>query len=176
MIDSAVAAVKRWFLAPARASVGRRFHREGRIVTTTMSAVTTEQHESEAREVLEAAQARARALADGDGAALWALLHPHFVWTSHRAERFDRRMYVEANTANGIIWHHQDLRGVDVRVVGDTAVLCATVVDDVTILDTRASYEMPVTQTWVHSSQGWQCLAGHAGPRLPVSPPADGDE
>ena len=145
-------------------------------MTTTMSGVTTMQQDSQAREVLEAAHARARALADADGAALWALLHPDFVWTSHRAERFDRRTYVEANTANGITWHHQDLRGAEVRVVGDTAVLCATVVDDVTILDTRATYEMPVTQTWVRSGDGWLCLAGHAGPRLPVSPSGDTDE
>lgn len=145
-------------------------------MTTKMSGTTTDQRGSEARVVLEAAQARARALAESDGGALWALLHPDFVWTSHRAERFDRRTYVEANTANGITWHHQDLRGVEVRVVGDTAVLCATVVDDVTILDTRATYEMPVTQTWVRTGDGWLCLAGHAGPRLPVSPRADGDE
>ena len=28
------------------------------------------------------------------------------------------------------------------------------------------TYRMPMTQFWVRTDLGWQCLAGHAGPRL----------
>jgi hypothetical protein len=27
------------------------------------------------------------------------------------------------------------------------------------------TFTLRLTQTWVRSPQGWQCLAGHAGPR-----------
>jgi hypothetical protein len=29
------------------------------------------------------------------------------------------------------------------------------------------TFRMPMTQVWVRVEDGWQCLAGHAGPRLP---------
>ncbi|MFE7846544.1 nuclear transport factor 2 family protein [Microbacterium sp. NPDC057407] len=117
-------------------------------------------------EVLAAARERAAALATGDVPGLERLLHPLFTWTSHVGDRFARRAYIERNTAGPVQWHGQRLEDVDVTVVGATAVLSATVVDDVTTPAGRAEFRMPVTQTWVHTPGGWQCLAGHAGPRL----------
>ena len=109
---------------------------------------------------------RAAALADGDADALMGLLHPEFHWTSHTGEHFDRARYVQANTGGAAVWHGQQLDDVEVRVVGATAVLWCTVTDDVTTSGGRARFIMPVTQTWVRTPAGWQCLAGHAGPRI----------
>lgn len=118
--------------------------------------------------VLAAARERASALARGDAAALSDLLHPRFAWTTHRGEVLDRTAYVTRNTGGHAIWRSQDLDDVRVTVVGDTAVLHAEVSD--VVLSDRAepeTFRMPMTQVWVRTKAGWQCLAGHAGPRLP---------
>jgi hypothetical protein len=46
------------------------------------------------------------------------------------------------------------------------AVLTAVVVDRVRRGGREETFRMRLTQTWVRSAEGWQCLAGHAGPRL----------
>ena len=117
-------------------------------------------------EVIEAAKRRAAALARGDRVELESLLHPQFVWTSHKGETFDLLDYLEANAGGCTVWHGQELADVDVRVVGDVAVLRCTVTDDVTTGSGRGLFRMPMTTTWIRESLGWRCLAGHAGPRL----------
>ncbi|MFC8681956.1 DUF4440 domain-containing protein [Microbacterium ureisolvens] len=114
--------------------------------------------------MLIAVHARAAALARGDAAALTRLLHRDFHWTSHRGDHFDRDAYIEANTGGAVRWHQQRLEDLDVVVVDGTAVVSCTVMDDVTTSDGRTRNRMPVTQTWVRTSAGWECLAGHAGP------------
>jgi hypothetical protein len=126
---------------------------------------------TDVEEVIAAARARADALAHHDGAALSALLHPAFVWTSHRGQAFDRDAYVAANSGPASRWVGQTLDDVRVSVVGSTAVVVAVVVDVVVdgVLDGGGDQEvfrMPVTQTWVREDGTWLCLAGHAGPRL----------
>ena len=116
-------------------------------------------------EVLAAAERRAAALAAGDSDALRMLLHPDFHWTSHTGEHFDRTGYLAANTGGAVVWHRQRLADAAVQIVGDTAVLRCSVTDDVTTAAGRATFHMPVTQTWVRTPLGWRCLAGHAGPR-----------
>ncbi|MFE5409537.1 nuclear transport factor 2 family protein [Microbacterium sp. NPDC056569] len=117
-------------------------------------------------EVRAAAEHRAVALATGDESALRLLLHPEFAWTSHTGEHFDRDSYLDANLDGPTRWHSQVLTDVRVIVVGDTAVLRGTVTDDVTTDAGRSTFRMPLTQTWVRSGDRWQCLAGHAGPRI----------
>jgi Domain of unknown function (DUF4440) len=117
-------------------------------------------------EVLSAALARTHALGHGDRATLDRLLHPRFVWTSHLGEVFNRVAYLRANTAGTHEWHGQRLEDPHVIVVGATAVLRCVVVDDVDAGAGRQSYSMPMTQTWVRVAGSWQCLAGHAGPRV----------
>jgi hypothetical protein len=117
-------------------------------------------------EVLLAATQRAEALGRGDRAELERLLHPMFVWTSHKGETFDRTRYLAANTGGRTSWHGQQLEDVDVRVIDSLAILRCVVTDDVTTAEGRESFTMPMTMTWVRAQQGWQCLAGHAGPRL----------
>ena len=119
-----------------------------------------------AREVLAAAEERARALAGDDEDALRRLLHPEFSWTSHTGERFDRESYLRANRGGGTVWHGQSLRDPAVVVAGSAAVLTCVVVDEVDKGDGVRTYPMPMTQTWVDVGGRWLLLAGHAGPRL----------
>ncbi|WP_166644446.1 nuclear transport factor 2 family protein [Microbacterium sp. BK668] len=122
-------------------------------------------------EVLQAAEARAAALAAGDERALMVLLHPEFGWTTHTGERFDRDGYLAANVGGPTRWHAQTLTEITVTVVGDAAVLRCSVTDDVSTQAGRSEYRMPMTQIWVRSDGRWRCLGGHAGPRLAAHGP-----
>src|SRR4051794_21609553 len=82
-----------------------------------------------AEEVLEAAQARASALVAADAGQLAGLLHEDFRWTSHLGERYDRDAYIDRNTRGATVWGSQEMSGVEIVVVGDTAVLYADVTD-----------------------------------------------
>ncbi len=117
-------------------------------------------------DVLTAALARAAALAAQDEAALRRLMHPEFVWTSHRGHRLDLEAYLEANCRGSLTWHSQRLVDPSVVVVGDTAVISSEVVDDVDPGSGIIRFTMPMTQTWVRVDRAWLLLAGHAGPRL----------
>jgi ketosteroid isomerase-like protein len=124
---------------------------------------------SQMERVTAAARERADALARHDRQGLLGVLHPNFVWTSHRGEVFDVESYVAANSGPDSWWLSQTLDDVRVTVAGSTAVLVATVTDEIRTPDGREAFRMPVTQTWVREDGRWLCLAGHAGPRL--SPP-----
>jgi ketosteroid isomerase-like protein len=118
-----------------------------------------------AQQVLEAAQDRASALAAADAGRLLELLHAQFRWTTHTGDTFNRSEYISRNTEGRTVWHSQDLTNVEVVVVGDTAVLRADVRDEVVSANADLeTFHMPITQVWVHSTGGWRCLAGHAGP------------
>ena len=119
---------------------------------------------TEERDVLEAAERRAEALASGDAAQLAAMLHPSFVWTSHKGDVFDRETYVASNTSGTLTWKKQRLENVDVKLVGSTAILTGTVIDDVEQAGRSQRFEMPITQVWLKERDKWLCLAGHAGP------------
>src|SRR5690242_10677912 len=60
-------------------------------------------------QVLEAARARAAALAAADADALTRLLHEDFRWTSHTGELFERDSYIAANTGTTTRWSSQGL-------------------------------------------------------------------
>jgi Domain of unknown function (DUF4440) len=120
----------------------------------------------ERQEVIEAALARAAALAEADAGRLLALLHPDFRWTSHRGETFNRDEYVARNTEGHTVWRSQHLNDAEVVVVGGTAVLYAEVIDTVRSgVDGSEVFRMPMTQVWVRQGDAWKCLAGQAGPR-----------
>ena len=118
-------------------------------------------------DVLAAARRRAEALSSGDSDELGRWLHEGFVWTSHRGEVFDRAAYLEANTRR-VRFVSQELADPQVTVVGDTAIVVAAVRDVVVRNGEPSTYTMRLTQTWIRSADGWQCLAGHAGPLTPV--------
>jgi hypothetical protein len=96
------------------------------------------------------------------------VLHPDFWWTSHLGEVFDREQYIAANTTGPLTWKAQSLAAPDIVVVGETAVLRCLVTDQVDAGQGAQSFHMPMTQTWIRTSAGWQCLAGHTGPRLNI--------
>lgn len=80
---------------------------------------------------------------------------------------FDRDEYIRGNTEGATVWRSQTLGQTEIVIVGDTAVLL-TVVTDV-VVDAEAvdaEFRIPVTQVWVRNHGKWQCLAGHASPRL----------
>lgn len=117
-------------------------------------------------QVLEAARARASALADADAGRLTNLLHEEFRWTSHAGETYGRLEYIRRNTEGHTVWRSQDLGSPDVVVVGDTAVVYSEVTDVVlSDGDQAEAFRMPMTQVWLRRGGHWKCLAGHAGPR-----------
>lgn len=117
--------------------------------------------------VLAAAQQRAEALAGQDEDRLRELLHPDFCWISHKGEWFDRDSYLMSNHKGPNVWHGQELRAPEVRVVAETAVLRCLVVDTVDVGSGQPErFVMPMTQTWIRQDHRWVLLAGHAGPRL----------
>ena len=119
---------------------------------------------AEEQEVHRAAQQRADALVSGDPQQLRSILHPKFVWTSHKGDVFDRESYIQSNVGGVLTWKSQRLEGLNVRLVGATAVLTGTVVDEVERGGQSQLFEMLVTQVWVKRGDKWLCLAGHAGP------------
>jgi ketosteroid isomerase-like protein len=120
-------------------------------------------------EILEAAAARAGALAAADAAALRALHHPDLRWTSFRGEVFDRDAYVARNTGGLVRWRAQRLEQSEVVSAGGAAVLVAVVFDEVEQDGVVERFRMRLTQTWVRHAGRWVVLAAHAGPRLEVS-------
>ena len=118
------------------------------------------------RAVLAAAKRRAAALVARDPEALRSLHHPALRWTTHRADVLDREAYVRGNTEGELRWLGQTLEAAEVVIVGDAAVLCGLVVDDVEVGGETVSNRLRITQVWVRSGDGWLCLAGHAGPRI----------
>jgi hypothetical protein len=117
---------------------------------------------SAADEVTVAALRRTAALADRDEAALRLLMHPDLQWTSFRGEVLGYEEYITGNTRGDLRWRSQRLAGVKVAVVGETAVLTATVTDEVTRDGRDLAFDVSLTQVWVNTPEGWRCLAGHA--------------
>lgn len=131
----------------------------------TSSAAGAGSLPADAAAVLSAAQRRGKALAERDEATLRELLHPAFGWQSYRGEYLDLEAYLASNLTR-LQWREQRLDDAQVEVVGDAAVLRCTVSDVVDVDGVATTFRMPMTQTWVRTSAGWQLLAGHAGPRL----------
>lgn len=119
---------------------------------------------ADVHEVVDAAHRRAEALAAGDSKKLEALLHPALRWTTFTGDVLTRKEYVAANTGSGLTWRSQRLEDPVVVVVADTAVLTAVATDEVRREGQDETYRLRLTQTWVRTETGWQCLAGHAGP------------
>jgi ketosteroid isomerase-like protein len=121
---------------------------------------------SDDEQVLDAAQRRAAALVARDADALTALMHPALQWTTFKGDVLSLDQYVAGNTAGGLVWRSQRLEDAHVEVVGDTAILTALVIDEVHKEGRDQTFTLRLTQTWVRAEAGWQCLAGHAGPKL----------
>ncbi len=73
-----------------------------------------------------------------------------------------------------LVWLDQRLDDADVQVVGDTVAVLTAVATDVVSRAQDAeragdveTFRLRLTKTWVPGPEGWQCLSGHPGPRLP---------
>lgn len=127
----------------------------------TLHAMSPEDH------VLDAAKARSAALVARDAAALRALHHERFRFTTPRGDLSDREQYVAGNTGGELVWRSQVLEEAEVVVVGDSAVLTAVAHDAYERAGVAASHRMRLTLTWVRGLDGaWTALAGHAGPAV----------
>jgi hypothetical protein len=82
--------------------------------------------------------------------------------TTFRGDVLGHEDYIVGNTRGSLRWRGQRLADVNVTVVGDTAVLTAAVTDEVTRDGRDLDFQVRLTQTWVRTAAGWQCLAGHA--------------
>jgi predicted kinase len=116
--------------------------------------------------LLRAVRRRTDALASGSATELEPLLHPAFVWTSHRGEMFDRETYIRANTGWSLSWRNQALDDVRATVLGGVGVVTAVVTDTVEVDGRSVRQRMRTTQTWQRDGGEWLCIAGHAGPLL----------
>lgn len=110
-----------------------------------------------------AAVSRAEALAAGDEESLRLLMHPDLQWTTFKGDVLGYEEYIDGNIRGGLEWHAQHLADVRIAVVGDAAVLTAIVTDEVRRDQRDQTFTLRMTQTWVRTSGGWRCLAGHAG-------------
>jgi hypothetical protein len=117
-------------------------------------------------EVLEAARARSDALVARDTAALTALHHERFRFTTPRGDVRDRDGYVTGNTGGELVWLAQALEETEVVVAGGTAVLVAVAHDEYERGGERGAHAMRLTLTWTRVDGRWVALAGHAGPAL----------
>lgn len=93
-------------------------------------------------------------------------MHPSLQWTTFTGDVLTREQYIAGNTEGALRWRSQRLDGARVVVVGDTAVLTALVTDEVERDGHDQTFTLRLTQTWVRAADGWQCLAGHAGPEV----------
>jgi ketosteroid isomerase-like protein len=117
---------------------------------------------SSEQDIVRAAQRRAAALAARDEAALRLLMHPDLQWTNYKGNVLSYEEYIEGNIRGNLRWRAQHLGDVRVAVVGDTAVLTTRVTDEVRRDGHDQIFTLRLTQTWVRTSEGWRCLAGHA--------------
>lgn len=107
-------------------------------------------------QVIQAAEARALALAEGNAERLSGLLHEDFRWRAHVGETYDRAECIRRNIEGHTIWRSQQLLSPDVVIVGDTAVLYAEVTDVVHSGDDDSeTFRMPMTQLWIRTGDIW---------------------
>lgn len=97
---------------------------------------------------------------DAKGAA--ALYCEEFVLTTAAGRRVSKGEILAQIVSPGLTFEINTMSGVQVRVVGATALLTGTL-HQKGVLDGRAfEARLLVTDTWVRTERGWQLLAGHA--------------
>ena len=89
-------------------------------------------------------------------------MHPNLQWTTYKGDVLSYEDYIAGSIHGTLVWRAQRLEDVQVVVLGDTAVLTASVFDEVSQGGSDQTFKLRLTQTWVRTSAGWRCLAGHA--------------
>src|SRR5690349_4913497 len=112
-----------------------------------------------AQAVLAATRARSAALVARDAAALRALHHADFRFTTPRGDVRDREAYVAGNTGGELVWRAQRLLEHEIVAAGDTAVLVGVVHDEFERAGTPGAHDMRLTLVWVREHGAWVVLA-----------------
>ena len=112
--------------------------------------------------MIAAAQALLVALVHADTDALRGLLGPDFRAVDGEDE-LGREAYIKASTRGYRRWRRLELEDPVVTVVGDTAVLFATMTRQREGTPPNECIRRRVTQTWARDVDGWRCLTGYAG-------------
>ena len=68
-------------------------------------------------------------------------MHPRLRWTTRLGLVLDRESYIDGNTSGSLNWRGQRLESPEVVVVGDAAILTATVVDEVEERETDRRFD-----------------------------------
>jgi hypothetical protein len=117
------------------------------------------------RDVIATVRRRAEALAQQDWATVAEHLHPRFTYVNAQGMRLDRDEYLAFVRDGPLRWVEQRLEDVSVIVAGSTAVLVATVYDDVLVDGEPHELSWVSTQTYVEEGGRWLYVAGQTGPR-----------
>jgi len=125
---------------------------------------------SEERAVQEAMRARAACLVRRDGAALRALLHRDFVYTTTEGRLCGPDEYIASTTAGDLHWQEQTFEEVQVASEGSVVIVTARVVDNLRWNDELVTWRFATTQVYVPTQDGRLLYrAGHtSGGGLPV--------
>jgi hypothetical protein len=93
-------------------------------------------------------------------------MHPALRWPTYKGDVLGYEEYIEGNIGGGLGWRAQHLDDIRVVVVADAAVLTASVTDEVQRDGHDQIFTLRLTQTWLRTSEGWRCLAGHASSQM----------
>src|SRR5437870_117535 len=99
--------------------------------------------------IFDVVQQRSAALVARDAAALGALHHPDFRFTTPRGEVRDLEAYIAGNTGGATAWHAQHLVSHELVVAGDVAVLTGVMHDEYTRAGAAGAHDMHVTFVFV---------------------------
>lgn len=109
------------------------------------------------------ARERSDALVRRDAETLGRILADGFVYTNASGQVLDKATYLARYVHSpDVRWLAQDLEDVEVRVLGDTAVLTFRVHDRATFGAQTLDAHFRSTFVYVKTPAGWQCLAGHS--------------
>ena len=106
------------------------------------------------RAVKEAMRARAACLVSRDGAALRALLHPDFVYTTTDGRLCGADEYIATTTAGDLHWQEQTFEDVQVASEGPVVIVTARVVDTLRWEDELVTWHFATTQMYVPAEDG----------------------
>ncbi len=119
--------------------------------------------EDDRAELVRLARARSEALVRRDARALDRILADEFVYTNASGQVLDKADYLARYVDSpDVQWVAQDLEGVEVRLLGETAVVTFRVHDRARFGDQMLDAHFRSTLVFARTPGGWRCLAGHS--------------
>lgn len=125
-------------------------------------------------ELVRLARARSEALVRRDARALDRILADEFVYTNASGLVLDKADYLARYVESpDVQWMSQDLEGVEVRLLGDTAVVTLRVHDRARFGEQMLDARFRSTFVFARTPGGWRCLAGHSSEDAQPAAPGD---